>query len=85
MMLKLLLLMSGTRYEITAKLHARDHKKCEVSEEIKGRQTDPSFPVPIKGSIKHLKCKKNSAGSDIRDKNETYARIPRRSPYRLAE
>lgn len=60
-------------------------RNVKFQRRLREGQTDPSFPVPIKRPIKQLKCKRNSAGSDIRDKNETYARIPRRNPYRLAE
>lgn len=45
------------RQGITSKLHAREHKRCEVSEEIKGRPRRPFSNAPLKMPIKTPKMR----------------------------
>lgn len=50
-------------------MHATDHKKCKVSEEIKAKET-LLLQCPLENAHKNIQDeRKISAGPDISDKN----------------
>lgn len=56
-------------------MHATDHKKCKVSEEIEAKET-LLLQCPLENAHKNIQDeRKISAGPDISDKNWTYAKI----------